>query len=161
MNSEVLARNTVQKDSKENYYRKCLYYMMQGDEDNLITQLVKHWYDTNEIGRQCIHFSYGERITPNFSSYDDWKLASPEDYYSETECTYPIDEEELLDYLTRDYDEDVSEYCTEAVADLSSTEFKQIVDNLQKDADMVCNRIYSIWMKDQVTYLEANYDPER
>jgi hypothetical protein len=51
-----------------------------------------------------------EPRTPHFSSYDDWKLASPDDYYNEKEVDVDvdIDVDEVTEYVLENFHEDIA-----------------------------------------------------
>lgn len=66
------------------------------DKTILIEKLLNKWLKDEKIENQYISYSIYKPMTPIFSNYDDWKLASNDDYYKEIEETSLVDVEHFV-----------------------------------------------------------------
>ena len=160
MITQVVEQIKNQIELSNIYYDKCLQCMEQEDENGLIENLLDKWWLNNGMNRAVINFNQSIPVTPVFGNYDDWKQANDSDYVSIKECSKRISKEDFLDYVIHNYDEDLSDYCKSRISQLSSSLQKQAVDDVQQNANLVFNRLYKLYVKDLVEYLEENYETE-
>lgn len=85
------------------------------NKDLFIEKIIDLWCQDNDVESRKIEYSTYKSITPHFTSYDDWKLASPEDYYEETEHYEVIDMNSLIEYMTNELNDnyDINELLNE------------------------------------------------
>lgn len=121
------------------------------DKDNLLENLFNKWISIEDVNTRTIEYTIYTPRTPYFSTYDDWKLASKDDYYNEEEKIIDVDLESLYDYIIEkideefDFDELFNEYISE----------DEIIKELQTEFFAIFERLYSNWKEKQIEELSS------
>ena len=114
------------------------------DKAILIEKLLNKWLKDEKIENQYISYSIYKPITPIFSNYDDWKLASNDDYYKEIEETSLVDVESLCNYIENHIDEEYD--FNELFKEYSNEEI--LINELYDDFYSTFNRMFENWKEE-------------
>lgn len=117
----------------------------------LIEKLLAKWLKDEKIENQHLTYSIYKPITPIFSNYDDWKLASKDDYYKEIEETSLIDIGELCNYIENHIDEEYD--FNELFKEYSNEEI--LINELYDDFSSTFNRMFENWKEECIKELTS------
>lgn len=124
------------------------------NKDLFIEKVFDLWCKENKVETWTIEFVTYKPITPYFGSYDAWKLASPDDYYDETNHSVFVDIEKLNEYMNNcmkdeyNFDELLEEYGTE----------DEILSNMKLEFFSYFNNWYSNFEEQEINLLSESYD---
>ena len=66
---------------------------------NLFEPIFKKWYEQNNISSEQIETTLFLEKIPYFSSMQEWRTATKDDYFKERNVSEHINKEELKDYM--------------------------------------------------------------